>query len=207
MLRSHFGNVGWADRGAARALGVPHVVTFYGLDVNQLPATDPQWRGRYRTLFGQVSRVLCEGPHMAEAVMALGCPGEKVRVHHLGVRLETIPFAPLAWTPGEPLRILIAASFREKKGIPDALEAIAQVRAAVPVKVTVLGDAGADAPSQAEKRRILEVADRHGLADVITWAGYQPHAAFLAERERTTFFCRRVSPRATAIPRAGRRSV
>jgi len=37
VLHSHFGDTGWADVGAARAAGLKHVVTFYGLDVIYLP--------------------------------------------------------------------------------------------------------------------------------------------------------------------------
>src|SRR5690606_22119020 len=85
ILHSHFGNIGWANLDAAREAGLKHVVSFYGMDVNHLPMRDPRWRGRYAELFSAAERVLCEGPNMAAAVVKLGCPAEKVRVHHLGV--------------------------------------------------------------------------------------------------------------------------
>jgi len=94
ILHSHFGNVGWMDLGAARALGIPQVVTFYGFDVGLLPRRDPAWQARYATLFQAVDRVLCEGPHMAECIAAIGCPAAKIRVQHLGVCVEDIPFRP-----------------------------------------------------------------------------------------------------------------
>ncbi|MDN5836670.1 MAG: glycosyltransferase, partial [Nitrosospira sp.] len=84
VLHSHFGNVGWADSGAARARGLKHVVTFYGRDVNMLPAQEPIWRRRYRELFASAHLFLCEGPHMVSQLIALGCPAERVRLHHLG---------------------------------------------------------------------------------------------------------------------------
>ena len=90
LLHSHFGPVGWQDVRVARRLQIPHVVTFYGYDVNYLPNTEKIWTTRYGELFECVDAVLCEGPHMAGDIVALGCPKTKVRVHHLGVAVEDI---------------------------------------------------------------------------------------------------------------------
>ena len=174
LLHSHFGNVGWADVGVARRLGIPHVVTFYGLDVNKLPVLDSRWRDRYAEMFTGVARVLCEGPHMARMVEALGCPAERVRVQRLGVDLSRIVYRPRHWDGAGALRVLIVGSFREKKGIPHALAAIAQVAAERPVEVTIIGDAGADPASGREKARILDAISAHGLERTCTLMGYQP---------------------------------
>jgi len=58
---------------------------------------------------------------LAESILKLGCPPDKVKVHHLGVEVEKIHYKPRRWSTGTPLRVLIASSFREKKGIPIAL--------------------------------------------------------------------------------------
>src|ERR1022692_796200 len=47
IVHSHFGNVGWSNHRAVRRLGIRHIVTFYGLDVNHLPTVDARWRARY----------------------------------------------------------------------------------------------------------------------------------------------------------------
>jgi colanic acid/amylovoran biosynthesis glycosyltransferase len=179
VLHSHFGSMGWLDVGAARQARLKHVVTFYGRDVGQLPKVDPRWRKRYRNLFERVDLVLCEGPHMARSVVGLGCPEHKVRVHHLGVEVGRIAFKPRVWTPGEPLRVLIAAPFREKKGVPYALEALGLMQRDVPLEITVIGDAYREARSQAEKRKILGVIERHGLRSKVRMLGYQPHDVLL----------------------------
>ncbi len=195
IIHSHFGNIGWADIGAARRAGLRHVVTFYGLDVDFLPRRNPIWRRRYRALFDQVDIVQCEGSHMAGRIAALGCSEEKIRVQHLGVALDDIPFAPLPWRPGEPLRLLIAAAFREKKGIPDALEALGRLRDRIPLEITLIGDAGADPRAQPEKRRILATIERHGLDGETRMLGFQPHAQLLQEARRHHLF---LSPSLTA---------
>jgi colanic acid/amylovoran biosynthesis glycosyltransferase len=163
IVHSHFGNVGWANQKPVKRLGAGHIVTFYGMDVSLLPMMDPRWGAQYRELFMSVDRILCEGPHMARCIIELGCPEEKVRVHHLGVRVDEIPYRPRSWQPGTPLRVLIAATFREKKGIPYALAALGAIRREIPVQLTVIGDATAEPRSQAEKARILAALDKCGL--------------------------------------------
>lgn len=181
VLHSHFGNVGWADRGAAQRMRARHVTTFYGFDVTKLPAADPRWRARYAELFASVAVVLCEGSHMAGRVVALGCPAAKVRVQHLGVDVDAIRCQPRRWDGTSPLRLLIAATFREKKGVPYALAAAARLGAEVPVEVTVIGDAGPDPASRAEKARIMKTVGQLGLAPRTRFLGYQPHQVLFDE--------------------------
>lgn len=195
VLHSHFGDTGWADVGAVRAAGLGHVVTFYGLDVTYFPASHPRWQKRYRALFAAADRVLCEGPHMARSIVDLGCPDDKVRVHHLGIDLQQIPFAPRTWTPGEPLRVLLCGSFREKKGFPDALEALARIKDEVPVEITVIGDEHGDERTRAEKARILETVERGGLTEHTRMLGYQPYETVMAEASGHHVF---LSPSVTA---------
>lgn len=181
IIHSHFGNVGWANLGAVRKLKAKHVVTFYGLDVNKLPEQYPVWRKRYQRLFAEVDRVLCEGSHMASCVESLGCPAHKIRVQHLGVNADNIFFQPRQWQNNEPLRVLIAASFREKKGIPGAIEALSKVAREVPVQLTIIGDAGQEPESQQEKVRILAALKHSGLEPHTRLLGYQGHQAMLQE--------------------------
>jgi colanic acid/amylovoran biosynthesis glycosyltransferase len=181
ILHSHFGNVGWANIGAARRVGLKHVVTFYGLDVNHLPVKIPLWRQRYRQLFAHVDCILCEGSFMARSVVNLGCPEHKVRVHHLGVDLRKIEFKPRRWTAGQSFRVLLAASFREKKGIPCALEALGRLRPEVPLEITLIGEADETERSQLEKKKIKRTIARCGLRTNIRILGYQSHSALMAQ--------------------------
>lgn len=181
IVHSHFGNIGWANLGAVRKLGAKHVVTFYGLDVNKLPTQFPIWRKRYRQLFDEADLFLCEGSHMARCIVELGCPKHKVKVQHLGVDVERFEFKPRQWQPGEPLRVLIAASFREKKGIPYAVEALGMLRKEIPIELTIIGDAGDDAASQQEKAKILRILESTGLKSNSRLLGYQPHSVMMRE--------------------------
>jgi len=195
LLHSHFGDVAWANLGAARAAGCRHVATFYGYDMSRL-AQSPAWRLRFRRLFDAVDRVLCEGPHMAARVVDLGCPESKMRVHHLGIELERLPFRPRSWARGAALKVLIAATFTEKKGIPYALAALGRMRRQVDLEVTVIGDARAESPeSQREKRKILAAIAEHELGSNVRRLGFQPHARVIEEAYRHHLF---LSPSVTA---------
>lgn len=195
IVHSHFGHYGWRNLAAVRELGVRHVVTFYGLDVNMLPTKFPKWRRRYHRLFAEADLILCEGSHMAQCIVALGCPAEKVKVQHLGVDIERIQFRPRQYHVGDPIRVLIAASFREKKGIPDAIEALGALRNDVAVELTIIGDAGREMASKREKQRILEALERNGFSGSVRLLGYQPHETLLEEAYRHHIF---LSPSVTA---------
>lgn len=174
ILHSHFGNRGWADIGVARLANLKHIVTFYGFDVNRLPLLHPKWKMRYACLFDHVDRILCEGPHMAKCIEKLGCPQDKIRVHHLGIDLKEISFKPRIWNSREPLRFLIAATIREKKGIPYALQALGRIKNDIPLEITIIGDATPDDGSQKEKKAILKVLDQYELHPKVRWLGFQP---------------------------------
>ncbi|HAR62650.1 MAG: colanic acid biosynthesis glycosyltransferase WcaL [Candidatus Margulisiibacteriota bacterium] len=192
ILHSHFGYIGWANLRAAKKAGLKHVVTFYGLDVTYLPKAFFLWYSRYRELFKHVDRVLCEGPFMAKTVVQkLGCPEEKIIVQHLGVTLDTIPFKLRTWDDNSPLKILIAASFREKKGIPYALEALGRLQKDVPIEITIIGDAG----SKSEKDKILAIIKKYKMESKTTMLGYRPFSVLFEEAYKHHIF---LSPSVTA---------
>jgi colanic acid/amylovoran biosynthesis glycosyltransferase len=193
LVHSHFGPEGYRNLADAATTGVRHVVSFYGFDVGKLPHVEPVWRDHYQKMFAAVDRVLCEGPHFADRLAALGCPPDKLTVQRLGVRLEQIPFRPRRWQPGTPLRVLVAASFTEKKGIPDALAAAARIGRTMPVEMTIIGDARGNPENQAEKRRIVEAIVTSGLP--VRMLGYQPHPVLHAEAASHHVF---LSPSVTA---------
>jgi colanic acid/amylovoran biosynthesis glycosyltransferase len=179
----------------AKRLGLVHVVTFYGVDVLFYPTMDPRWRKRYREMFASVDAVLCEGPHMGRSIVALGCPDAKVRVHHLGIDLSSIPYQPRVWTPGEPLRVLLSGSFREKKGFPYAIEALARLQHSVPLEITIIGDEHGEPRTIREKQKIVDTVDGGGLRPKTRLLGYQPYRVVMEEAWRHHVF---LSPSVTA---------
>ena len=195
IVHSHFGDTGWTNMDSVQRSGARHVVTFYGYDVGMLPARHHKWLTRYRELFDQANLFLCEGPVMANRLIGLGCRPEKIRVHHLGVEVEKIEYRPRTWQKGEPLRILMAAGFREKKGFTYALKALSEFQHDVPIEITIIGDASSEPRSQQEKIRILNNIEDGNLKSITTMLGFRSHAVFFEEAYKHHVF---LSPSVTA---------
>jgi colanic acid/amylovoran biosynthesis glycosyltransferase len=181
VLHSHFGHTGWRDLQAASTARLKHVVSFYGFDVGRLPQRDPAWASRYRAMFERVDRVLCEGPHLANCIEELGCSRDRIQIHHLGIRVKETEFRPRLWRAGDPLHVLIAASFREKKGIPYALKALGRLRQTVALEITVIGNATDDPGSQRERQVILDTIDAEDLSARVRLRGFVNRPTLLRE--------------------------
>ncbi len=168
LLHSHFGYVGVNDFSLQEFLRVPWLVSFYGADVYQLGRL-PEWRARCALLFERVARVLALGPYMADQLVKLGCPREKIRIHALGVDVETLPVQPRKLRPEEPLQLMFAGIFREKKGIQYVIESVALARqSGIRLKLHLVGDAGGKPGDLETKAAILEKIRQLGLDDVVT---------------------------------------
>jgi len=182
LVHSHFGSTGWEMSQGSFPRDAKHVVSFYGFDAMYLPRQNPAWQARYRDLFRNVDRVLCEAPHMARCVAELGGDPEKVQVHRLGVPVEAIEFRPRALQTGETLRVLLAGSFQEKKGIPNAIEAVGKAMRDIPIELTIIGDANTrQARSRAEKTRIMAALEKWKLLDKARMLGFQSHDVLMRE--------------------------
>jgi len=174
IVHSHFGNTGWRNLPAVRKAGVKHVASFYGYDLSQLPHSDRKWRDRYRELFDSVDRVLCLGKHTRNELLSLDCPSEKTVIHHLGADLDKFYFEPRTWASGSTLRILVCGTFREKKGIPDAIRATGLLRKSLDVELTVIGGATAEDRSKHEEAEIFRAVEESGMQAHVRFLGFQP---------------------------------
>ncbi len=182
LLHSHFGPEAWRERGVAFAANLGQVVTFYGYDVTRTPASSPEWRRRYLQLFASAALVLCEGPHMRSELLALGADPRRTRVQHLGIDLDRFHFVQRTRSATDPLRILLAASFNEKKGLDFALRGVIEAvrrRPALAFSVSVVGDASDEPDSQRRKQQLQQLAGSLGAERVI-FMGFRPHAELLS---------------------------
>jgi colanic acid/amylovoran biosynthesis glycosyltransferase len=196
LVHSHFGQCGWAASNLVRKYNLKHIVSFYGLDLSYLPRADRRWVTRYQRMSDLVDLVLCEGPHMARCLADLGVDPGKVRLFRLGIDLNRIPFVPRSNKRQSASRFLIAGSFREKKGIPYALEALGMLsKKRADMEITVIGDSGGTEREEYEKRKIFEVVERYGLKAKTRFLGYQPYDVLIGELYKHDVF---VSPSVTS---------
>lgn len=158
VFHSHFGYVAVENVDLARSLGVPWFVSFYGADVYEMGRLE-EWRTKYAPMFDTAARVLALGPVMAEALAAIGCPREKIRVHPLGVDANDLPLRARTRAVGEPLRVLFAGTFREKKGIRYLIEGVGlAANRGARIELDLVGDAAGKAGDSEVKAEVLQMA-------------------------------------------------
>lgn len=182
VLHAHFGTTGWEVLPVRRRTGLPLVTTFYGHDVSH-QASATAWGARFRELFAEGDLFLVEGPRMRERLAAIGCPPEKSAVQRIAVRTALYPFrARKPKARGEPVRVFFCARFREKKGLPYALEAFARARATHPqLELRIAGDG----PRRAEMEAL---AARLGVADHARFLGPVAHPRMVEEMDAADVF-------------------
>jgi colanic acid/amylovoran biosynthesis glycosyltransferase len=128
---------------------------------------------------------------MATCIKILGCEPTKVHVQRLGVRLDRIAYRPRTWDGHEPLKVLLAATFTEKKGLPYAMAALGRLAREVDLGITVIGDARSSETDQVEKQKILEAVQSGGIENKVTFMGYQPYQVLFEQAYKHHVF---VSP-------------
>jgi colanic acid/amylovoran biosynthesis glycosyltransferase len=174
-------------------LEIPLVTTFYGADATQLPR-DPHWRESYQELFRAGELFLVEGSAMRRQLLELGCHESKVVVQRLGIPLDSFQFLPRQPDASGRIRVLMAATFRQKKGIPYALQAIERVRERYPnVEATLIGDTAGKAGDDDEKHKILPILSRLGRA--VNWIGLRSYDEYITALKEHHIF---LSPSLTA---------
>lgn len=172
-IQAHFGWDSYFSIYLKNKFRVPLISRFYGYDIGILPRI-PLWRRRYTELFSHGDLFLVEGNYMKRSLALLGCPLERIVVHRLGIDIDAIPFSNNRFI-GDDVRILMAASFKQKKGFEFGLEAISLARKMLPSKnisVTIIGDGEL-------RDKLKMIAHKRGIQDIIKWEGYKSHDYFL----------------------------
>ena len=172
VVFSHFGYQGYRDLPLAKHR---HITRFYGWDLHSFPNRFPRWRARYRELFDRCDMFLVEGAYMRRTLCEqLGCPPEKIAVHHLGTDLTGVPWRERVLAH-RPLRVLLAGAFREKKGFIYALEGIGlacREGGGLEVHIDIVGDTGGHPDAETYRVQMDTVIERFGLRPSVTFHGF-----------------------------------
>lgn len=188
LIHSHFGNRGYFDLKLKEKLGVPQITMFYGHDASMM-AQEEIWKKRYKELFSRCELFFAEGNHMRNVLIGLGCAPEKVIVQRLGVDLDKIAFIPRRLTNGRKVRMLIASTFRDKKGVTFCLEAFANIlQKHKNVELSIIGDAGRSEREIAYKQEVVQTIRNRGLEGRINMLGFIDYPGFIEEAKKHDIF-------------------
>lgn len=166
-LLCHFGPNG-RRMAQLRRVGLVHgkiATVFHGYDMSRyLITAGPR---AYERLFQEGDLFLPVSEFWRSRLIALGCPPEKIGVHHMGIDLAKFP-APERHRAhgGDTVRILTVARLVEKKGVEYAIRAVAALKGMTErrVKYRILGDG----PLRGELERLVREL---GAADVVRLEG------------------------------------
>lgn len=182
VVHCHYGPVARLIE-PCRRLGLieaPVVTTFYGYDVTRYPRL--MGRHCYANLFRHGDLFLALSEHMRNELIGLGCPPDKVEVHHLGVDTQTFPYHPRTSPVDGCMRVLTVGRLVQKKGIQYGIRAVKHLLdAGHRVQYRIVGDG----PRRAELERLV---GELGISDHVKLLGRQPHEQVYRELAQAHLF-------------------
>ncbi len=124
LMHIYFGHTGVHLLPFIQQWDKPCVVSFHGADV-ALKEDIKDYPAKLRRLFDAVPLLFARSQSLADRLIHLGCPPEKVRINRTGVPLKEFPFIDRQPPPDGNWRIVQACRLIPKKGVATSLRAFA----------------------------------------------------------------------------------
>jgi glycosyltransferase involved in cell wall biosynthesis len=177
LLHVYFGHIAVHLLPLILHLHQPTVVSFHGADV-LVELDRPHYRAATREMLAAARLVLVRSDSLARGLVALGCPGEKIRLQRTGIPLAEIPFRARTWPNDGAWRFLQAGRLVEKKGLVTSLRAFAAFQKRNPAAAfTIAGEGPMRATLRARAREL-------GVEERVCFAGFLTQAQL-----REEFYC------------------
>ena len=126
VLHAHFGTHACAFLPQIRRFGLPLVVSTYGYDVSSAPRTREHYREDLPDLFDAGTLFLAMSEDMKHDLIALGCPSDKIAVHHTAVNVDRFSYKKRE-SSNPKLRILTICTYQKRRGFSYLIRAFAEV--------------------------------------------------------------------------------
>jgi colanic acid/amylovoran biosynthesis glycosyltransferase len=181
LLHIYFGHIAVHLLPLMRHWPKPIVVSFHGADV-LVDLAKPRYRAATREMLAAARLVLVRSQSLARAVVALGCPQEKIRLHRTGIPLSEISYRPRTWPNDGAWKLLQASRLIEKKGFKTSLRAFAAFQQKYPAATFTIAGEG---PME---RELQDLVRELGVADVVRFAGFVFQAQLREEYFRSHLF-------------------
>lgn len=124
LLHIYFGHIAVHLLPVIRRWQRPTVVSFHGADV-MVDMQKPAYRSATLKMLEAVRLVLVRSESLKEALVAIGCASEKIRIQRTGIPLEEFRFQPRECPVDGGWRFLQACRLIPKKGLETSLRAFA----------------------------------------------------------------------------------
>ncbi|MDX2081528.1 MAG: glycosyltransferase [Terrimicrobiaceae bacterium] len=142
------------------------LVSFHGMDIMPREG-EPGYVDRLRELLQVLPMVLARSESLAERLVGLGCPREKIRINRTGIPLEQFPAIERSAPTDGGWHFVQASRLIEKKGLDNTLQAFAEFRRAFPGgRLTVAGEGPL-------LGKLQELAASLGVTEAVNFAGFQ----------------------------------
>ncbi|HEY2615244.1 MAG TPA: glycosyltransferase [Chthoniobacterales bacterium] len=159
----------------------PCVVSFHGADVAQKKDIR-DYGNKLRDLFNAVPLVLARSRSLAERLLTLGCPPERVRINRTGVPLQEFPFVRRDAPKDGRWRFMQACRLIPKKGVATSLCAFAIFQKEFPKAELIIAGKG---PLQSH---LEELAEELGVAGKVHFRGFLSQSELLELYASAHFF-------------------
>lgn len=159
----------------------PCVVSFHGADVAQKKDIR-DYGPKLRNLFEAVPLVLARSKSLAERLLTLGCPPERLRINRTGVPLHEFPFVRRDPPQDGRWRFMQACRLIPKKGVATSLCAFAIFQKEFPNAELVIAGKG---PLQSH---LEELAEELGVSGKVHFRGFLSQAELLELYATSHFF-------------------
>jgi glycosyltransferase involved in cell wall biosynthesis len=181
LVHAHFWMSGWAAVQAARPLGIPVALTFHALGVvkrrhqGEKDTSPPERIDVEKDLVSAVERLVATCSDEVFELVRMGADTERISVVPCGV--DPALFRP--WGPAFPRtpglkRLVVVSRLVQRKGVGTTISALSQVPGAE--LVVAGGPEACQLHKDPQARRLLDLAERSGVADRVRLLGRVSHA-------------------------------
>lgn len=138
LMHAHFGPRAIQFLSIALRLNLPLLTSFYGYDVSAFPRIQTN-REQLKILFQYGTAFTAMSGNMARELEKLGCPSDKLMIHHTSVEIDKFTFSPPEYN-GKDFNLLCVCQYVEKKGLSYLIKAFAKVSEKYPeAKLRIVG--------------------------------------------------------------------